>query len=297
CLIHGVFYIQTVNNTLFFSNVHKTFTRIDYFLINNNLLPSVQSVTYNPIVISDHAPIPLTIGFDGPNSTRPPWRFNTRLLSSDVFVQSISNQINTFIEINKTPDISASTLWDILKAYLRGSIISYTAFERRTREAELSGLMQKIGQLDTIYAANPSPDLYKERLALQANFNICSTHKEEELLLRSRYKYYEQGDKAGRLLAHQLKQESSSHQILQIRTPLGMTPSPKQINDHFKDYYSTERCAVEEGRTDNGSACTTQLYVYYCFYCLFFLYTLHCRSYSMIDWHFWTFVRSEEHTS
>ena len=223
----------------FFSNVHKTFTRIDYFLINNNLLPSVQSVTYNPIVISDHAPISLTIGFDGPNSTRPPWRFNTRLLSSDVFVQSISNQINTFIEINKTPDISASTLWDTLKAYLRGSIISYTAFERRTREAELSGLMQKIGQLDTIYAANPSPDLYKERLALQANFNICSTHKEEELLLRSRYKYYEQGDKAGRLLAHQLKQESSSHQILQIRTPLGMTTDPKQINDHFKDYYSS----------------------------------------------------------
>src|SRR4029434_189494 len=90
--------------------------------------------------------------------------FNTRLLSSDVFVQSIANQINTFIEINKTPDISASTLWDTLKAYLRGSVISYTAFERRTREAELSGLMQKIGQLDTIYAANPSPDFYKERL-------------------------------------------------------------------------------------------------------------------------------------
>src|SRR4029434_8634566 len=34
------------------------------------------------------------------------------------------------------------------------------------------------------------------------------------------------------------------------------------------------RCAVEEGRTDNGSPCTTQLYVYYCFYCLFFC--THC---------------------
>lgn len=211
-LIHGVFYIRTVNNTLFFSNVHQTFTHI--FFINNNLLPSVQSVTCNPIVISDHAPISLTIGFDGLNSTRPPWRFNTRLLSRDDFVQSISNQINTFIEINKTPDISASTLWEALKVYLRGSIISYTAFERKTREAELSRLMQKIGQLDIIYTANHSPDLYKEHIALQANFNICSTQKEEELLLIFRYKYYEQGDKAGRLLAHQLKQESSSHQIL-----------------------------------------------------------------------------------
>lgn len=222
----------------FFSNVHQTFTRIDFFLLSNNLLPFVQSVTYNPIVISDHAPISLMIGFDGLNSTHPPWRFNSRLLSSDDFVQCISSQITTFIEINKTPDISASTLWETLKAYLRGSIISYTAFERKTREAELSRLTQKIGELDRIYAANPSPDLYKERLTLQANFNICSTQKEEEMLLRSRFKYYEEGDKAGRLLAHQLKQESSSHQILQIRTPLGTTTDPKQINDHFKDYYS-----------------------------------------------------------
>ena len=58
------------------------------------------------------------------------------------------------------------------------------------------------------------------------------------MLLRSRFKYYEEGDKAGRLLAHQLKQESSSHQILQIKSPLGTTTDPKQINDHFKDYYN-----------------------------------------------------------
>ena len=58
------------------------------------------------------------------------------------------------------------------------------------------------------------------------------------MLLRSGFKYYEEGDKAGRLLAHQLKQESSSHQILQIKSPLGTTTDPKQINDHFKDYYN-----------------------------------------------------------
>lgn len=222
----------------FFSSVHRTFSRIDYFLIHNNLLPSVKSVTYNPIVISDHAPISLTIAMQGLNSSRPPWRLNTRLLSSKDFLQLMSAQIKTFIEINKTPDISASTLWETLKAYLRGIIISYTAFERRTREEKLSELIKKIGETDKLYAENPSPDLYKERLTLQANFNISSTQKEEEMLLRSKYKYYEQGDKAGRLLAYQLKKEASSHQILQIKTPLGTTTDPKEINDHFKDYYS-----------------------------------------------------------
>ena len=42
--------------------------------------------------------------------------------------------------------------------------------------------------------------------------------------------------------------------------------------EHRKNY-GVDWCAVEKGRTDNGSACTTQFYVYYCFYCLFFVHT------------------------
>lgn len=37
----------------FFSNVQQTFTRIDFFLVSNNLLPSVQSVTYSPDLFDD----------------------------------------------------------------------------------------------------------------------------------------------------------------------------------------------------------------------------------------------------
>ena len=45
----------------FFSNVHHTFTRIYYFLIDNHLLPTIQSCSYEPILISDHAPVILEL--------------------------------------------------------------------------------------------------------------------------------------------------------------------------------------------------------------------------------------------
>uniref|UniRef100_A0A673VV21 exodeoxyribonuclease III n=1 Tax=Salmo trutta TaxID=8032 RepID=A0A673VV21_SALTR len=35
---------------------HNTFTRIDYFLVDDRLLNSISSCSYNPIVVSDHAP-------------------------------------------------------------------------------------------------------------------------------------------------------------------------------------------------------------------------------------------------
>ncbi|KAJ0022356.1 hypothetical protein NQD34_009846 [Periophthalmus magnuspinnatus] len=37
----------------FFSQVHHSYSRIDYFLLDNQLIPSVHSCEYQPIVISD----------------------------------------------------------------------------------------------------------------------------------------------------------------------------------------------------------------------------------------------------
>lgn len=90
-----------------------------------------------------------------------------------------------------------------------------------------------------MYAVTPSPDIYKERQVLQAEFDMLSTSHVENLLLRTRYRYYEEGDKAGRLLALQLRQVATSHLIPQIKTPSGTTTDPILINNQFKDYYSS----------------------------------------------------------
>lgn len=223
----------------FFSNVHHTFTRIDYFLVDNRILPSVKSISYNAIVISDHAPVTMNIHFKGSDNNRAPWRFNNRLLSNEGFVELISNQIDFFLSVNKTPDVSASVLWETLKAYIRGEIISYSGYERKVKREKLAELTKRIAQLDTIYATTPSPDLYKDRLSLQAEFEVLATDHTMEMLLKSRYTYYEHGDKAGRLLAYQLRQTTSSHQIPQIQTSSGLTIEPKKINDEFRDFYTS----------------------------------------------------------
>lgn len=99
----------------FFSNVHHTYSRIDYFLLDNRLLPKVKAISYNSIVISDHGAVVLDLNI--PN--RPPinriWRLNPLLLSDDIFVELISNQIQFFLETNTSPEISQDTLWETLK--------------------------------------------------------------------------------------------------------------------------------------------------------------------------------------
>lgn len=142
------------------------------------------------------------------------------------------------MSINKTSEISASVLWETLKAYIRGHIISFVSFERKQKRKRLDELTKHIAQLDSLYASSPTPDLYKERLSLQSEFNTLTTDHAVELLLRSRSNYYEQGDKASKLLAHQLRQSTSFHQIPQIKTAVEITLDPTKINDEFKSFYS-----------------------------------------------------------
>lgn len=83
-----------------------------------------------------------------------------------------------------------------------------------------------------------SPDLYRERLKLQTELDLLSTREAEQLLLYSRGAFYESGDRAGRLLAQQLKSRNASNQITQIRTDTGtITSDPGDINHTFREFY------------------------------------------------------------
>lgn len=154
--------------------------------------------------------------------------------------QIVAGQIDFFKSTNRTPDISMSTFWETLKAYVRGEIISYTALMNKMKKDRLTVLTRSIAQLDDIYSVSPSPDIYNEHLTLQAEFDTIVTDQITELLFKSRSTYYEQGDKAGRLLAHKLRQSSSSHQISRIRTSAGaITLDPRGINDEFSRFYQS----------------------------------------------------------
>lgn len=45
----------------FFSHVHQTYSRIDYFFLDHKLLPYLHDCSYKGIVISDHAPVVLEL--------------------------------------------------------------------------------------------------------------------------------------------------------------------------------------------------------------------------------------------
>lgn len=70
--------------------------------------------------------------------------------------------------------------------------------------------------------------LLKQRLHLQAQFDLISAKEVECLLLRSRGSYDEHGNKASRLLAHQLRSQA---RLIPIKNTDGIiTTDPLEMN-------------------------------------------------------------------
>lgn len=121
-----------------------------------------------------------------------------------------------------------------------GQIISYSAHLNKSRKAKLQELSINITKLDQQLATCPSPSLLKQRIELQTEFDLITTNDAERLLLHSRATYYEHGDKASRLLAHQLRRQAASRMIPQIKDSSGILhKDPTTINSVFHSFYSS----------------------------------------------------------
>lgn len=223
----------------FFSHAYRSFSRIDFFLIDKTLISSITSVQYLPIIVSDHSTIVLDLRFNLKPKQFRFWRLDTLLLADEEFCKYVSDSITFFYDINRNDETSPSLLWDTMKAFLRGKIISYTNHVNKSRKARREELTKSIADIDRSLSVTNTPDLFKERLRLKTELDLLLTTEAEHLILRSRGSLYEHGDKAGRILANQLRAKQVSNQIIQIKDKIGTVVSdPVKINASFKSFYS-----------------------------------------------------------
>lgn len=139
------------------------------------------------------------------------------------------------MQINKTPEVSKSILWEALKAYLHGQIISFSAHQTKTKKEKRQKLIEQISEIDHQYAESSTAELLTKRITLQTEFNLLASDETVKLINRSRHKYYEYGDKIGKYLAHQIRVSETSKLITEIRTGSGcITKDQLEINQEFR---------------------------------------------------------------
>ena len=79
----------------FFSNVHNSYSRIDFFCLPQQYIYKVTDCLIEPITLSDHAPIVLKINL-GKHSFFRYWRLNRSLLNKSETVKDLSKTQRIF---------------------------------------------------------------------------------------------------------------------------------------------------------------------------------------------------------
>lgn len=123
----------TERDFTFFSHVHKSYSRIDYFIADKLLLPKITKACIHNITWSDHAPITLEINQGLPCSNSYIWRNNTFILSQETHLSVLRKNLEEFFVINDKEPINCTTLWCTHKAYARGLLIQAATREKKRK--------------------------------------------------------------------------------------------------------------------------------------------------------------------
>ena len=145
----------------FYSNRHLSYSRIDLFFTPKAELHRIEDVKILPITISDHAPIEVSWNI-GHRLTTKQWRLNASLLNDKEFTTFVIKELNDYLDMNISPEISPLILWDCAKAYIRGRIISFASAKKKDRVARQRELEHKIVRLERQHKRTLTPNLLKE---------------------------------------------------------------------------------------------------------------------------------------
>lgn len=142
----------------FYSRIHRTYSRLDYLLVNHSLLDSVVSSKTEIQTWSNHAPVVMTLEIKGLQRIPYTWQVNDFLLEKEHIVEKVQRESEGFFHTNESEEVPGTIIWETFKAYIRGVLISIGAGEKRERAKEQESLTEKIQKLEQLHKANKEED-------------------------------------------------------------------------------------------------------------------------------------------
>ncbi len=226
-----------VKDFTFYSNPHKSYSRLDYFLIPRSLSASVLDCTIGSIHISDHAPINLNLTLQSPIHTFR-WQCNRGILSDPEFCDYIRKELAMFLEMNDNGTVNPSILWETSKAYLRGLIISFCSGKKKKMISEQKNLEAELVNCEQTHKQYPTKENYEKIMVVRAALNTLLSQQAEKSLFFNKHRLYEHGNKPGNVLSKILSNHDSHNSVACLKDSHGKRClTSEEINAIFTKYY------------------------------------------------------------
>lgn len=160
----------------FYSNRNKVWSRIDMVWISKELELLTNEVDILPRMLSDHSPIIWKM--KDMQEMHKIWRINEDLLDRHEIVDQIKVEIKNYFEINTTPQMKSSTMWDAFKVVIRGKLINLNTMVRKKKNEEISQLQKDLEKTESELKRKPGKKkLEKQRRLLKQQIDNFETQE------------------------------------------------------------------------------------------------------------------------
>ncbi|KAM4696041.1 sulfhydryl oxidase 2 [Rhinophrynus dorsalis] len=222
----------------FYSQVHNSYSRIDLFLGDNQVVKNTVRVEIKDIIWSDHGMVMLWIKDNVERERFRTWRLDDTILREEKHRKIIEERIRYYFQENDNMVMSRSVLWCAFKADMRGVLIKL--------KHDL-----KIAQGKTL------KELYTLLFKMKAENRLCPTRgkqniieeivtdlkiKEVDIMRRNmekfQIKYYHGRNRPNSMLTKKLRDQRANSRITTIIDKEGTHKTLQQIGIAFKRFYA-----------------------------------------------------------
>ena len=199
-----------------YSSTHNTHSRIDYIFMNSWDLHKVKECKIGVADISDPNAVHLTVHLNNRRKNTT-WRLNVGIMNNKVITEQIKMEIKRYIEENDTEETSPTTLWDALKAVIRGKLIAITSQQKKLKQAAFLNITKELKNLELQYQNTQNTQTLQEIKSKKGEIDDILRGEIEKKHRFVKQQYYEIGPKATRLLARRIRKQQALNTIHKIR--------------------------------------------------------------------------------
>lgn len=223
-------------------------SRIDLILISKTLLPRLIDAGFSPRSLSDHCPYWVKLSI---HHNRPPftWRLNPFWLTLFPAEDDLSSHWTQFFETNEGT-ASPQIVWEAFKKHARMTLTTHINKLKQSSGAAITAATKSLLSAEKAFTEDPTPEKAN-------NLKLCSRATDQLLYEKSKRKLFfqkqrlfEQGERAGKLLAYLVHSEDRPPVVISLYSSDGtLTTEPAQVTTMFRDFFTT--LYTSKAPTDN----------------------------------------------